>query len=189
LDSSNSSWQRGYGAFSVGISQVQKTVRYIEHQLEHHRRPTFQEKYIAFLKEHGAHLRREIPKYLWDVWDTAVHLTLKTTTTTGNRAALLVQAALLDSASHILAQASDTKAIYAAPAFSYALTTSTDPVKPGQTAQFTVTVTNLSATTQSSGSTSISRISPNMAATRQVPTTLSAFSTCPQESPSQIMWN
>jgi hypothetical protein len=26
-----------------------------------HRTPTFKEKYIAFLKEHGAHLRREIP--------------------------------------------------------------------------------------------------------------------------------
>jgi hypothetical protein len=64
---------------------------------------------------------------------------------------LLVQAALLDSARHILAQTSDTKAIYTAPAFSYALTTSTDPIKPGQVAQFTVTVTNLSTTTQSSG--------------------------------------
>ena len=53
----------GYGAFSVGISQVQETVHYIEQQLEHHRTRTFQEEYLAFLKKHGAHFDE---KYLWD---------------------------------------------------------------------------------------------------------------------------
>jgi REP element-mobilizing transposase RayT len=38
----NFAWQQGYGAFSVGISQVQETVHYIEQQLEHHRTRTFQ---------------------------------------------------------------------------------------------------------------------------------------------------
>src|ERR1700733_11150142 len=59
----NFSWQQGYGAFSVGISQVQETVRYIEQQLEHHRTRTFQEEYTAFLKKHGPHFDE---KYLWD---------------------------------------------------------------------------------------------------------------------------
>ena len=69
LDSSNLpnlrnfAWQQGYGAFSVGISQVQETVHYIEQQLEHHRTRTFQEEYLAFLKKHGAHFDE---KYLWD---------------------------------------------------------------------------------------------------------------------------
>ena len=56
-------WQQGYGAFSVGISQVQKTVHYIEQQLEHHRTRTFQEEYLAFLKKHSVHFDE---KYLWD---------------------------------------------------------------------------------------------------------------------------
>jgi putative transposase len=67
LDSSNLSRQQGYGAFSIGISQVQKTVRYIEQQLEHHRTPTFQENYLAFLKN-TAHIFDQ--KDPWDVWDS-----------------------------------------------------------------------------------------------------------------------
>jgi hypothetical protein len=59
----SNAWQQGYGAFSVGIPQVQETVHYIEQQLEHHRMRTFQEEYLAFLKKHGAHFDE---KYLWD---------------------------------------------------------------------------------------------------------------------------
>ena len=57
------SWQQGYGAFSVSISQVPQTVHYIEHQLEDHRTRTFQEEYLAFLKTHGINFDA---KYLWD---------------------------------------------------------------------------------------------------------------------------
>jgi REP element-mobilizing transposase RayT len=46
-------WQEGYGAFSIGISQVQATLRYIENQQEHHRRVTFEEEYQKFLVRHG----------------------------------------------------------------------------------------------------------------------------------------
>jgi len=56
-------WQQGYGAFSVGISQIPETIRYIEQQAEHHRTQTFQEEYLAILKKH------EMPfdeKYLWN---------------------------------------------------------------------------------------------------------------------------
>lgn len=46
-------WQEGYGAFSVGVSQVDTTERYIASQAEHHATRTFDEEYIAFLRRHG----------------------------------------------------------------------------------------------------------------------------------------
>ncbi len=57
------SWQEGYGAFSIGISQIDDTVKYIENQAEHHRRRTFQEEFIAFLEKHGIEYD---PRYIWD---------------------------------------------------------------------------------------------------------------------------
>ena len=59
----NFAWQQGYGAFSVGVSQVPETIHYIEQQFEHHRTRTFKEEYLAFLKKHGGKLDQ---KYLWD---------------------------------------------------------------------------------------------------------------------------
>jgi REP element-mobilizing transposase RayT len=47
------SWQEGYGAFSVSISQVNNTITYIDRQIEHHREKTFQEELIEILKLHG----------------------------------------------------------------------------------------------------------------------------------------
>lgn len=46
-------WQEGYGAFSVGVSQIADTVAYIQSQHEHHRKRTFEEEYLSFLKRHG----------------------------------------------------------------------------------------------------------------------------------------
>ena len=46
-------WQEGYGAFSVGVSQIDGTVKYIRDQEEHHRKKSFQEEYLGFLKKHG----------------------------------------------------------------------------------------------------------------------------------------
>lgn len=46
-------WQTGYGAFSVSRSGTDEVRRYIEDQEEHHRKMTFQEEYVAFLKRHG----------------------------------------------------------------------------------------------------------------------------------------
>jgi putative transposase len=46
-------WQEGYGAFSVGISQVETTVAYIQNQKQHHRKKTFEEEFLTFLKRHG----------------------------------------------------------------------------------------------------------------------------------------
>jgi len=44
------SWQEGFGAFSYSHSQLDAVIRYIQNQQEHHRRTTFQEEYLDFLK-------------------------------------------------------------------------------------------------------------------------------------------
>ena len=46
-------WQEGYGAFSIGISGVEDTTKYIQGQAEHHRKMTFKEEIEVFLKKHG----------------------------------------------------------------------------------------------------------------------------------------
>jgi len=46
----NFHWQSGYGAFSIGQSQVSTVKRYIARQKEHHRGLTFQDEYRKFLK-------------------------------------------------------------------------------------------------------------------------------------------
>lgn len=43
-------WQEGFGAFSYSHSQLPNVVRYIENQQEHHRKKTFKEEYLEFLK-------------------------------------------------------------------------------------------------------------------------------------------
>ena len=43
-------WQGGYAAFSVSQSMVEKTINYIRHQEEHHKKLSFQDEYLAFLK-------------------------------------------------------------------------------------------------------------------------------------------
>ena len=45
-------WQEGYGAFSIGVSGIADTVAYIRNQTEHHRKKSFKEEFIAFLKKH-----------------------------------------------------------------------------------------------------------------------------------------
>jgi REP element-mobilizing transposase RayT len=47
------SWQTGYAAFSVSKSHVEQVKRYISNQEEHHRKVSFQEELLAFLKKHG----------------------------------------------------------------------------------------------------------------------------------------
>lgn len=41
-------WQEGYGAFSVGVSDVTRTVRYIQQQAEHHGKMSFEENFWPF---------------------------------------------------------------------------------------------------------------------------------------------
>lgn len=45
-------WQEGYGAFSIGISDVERTIQYINHQAEHHGKMDFKTEFLAFLKKH-----------------------------------------------------------------------------------------------------------------------------------------
>jgi len=47
------SWQRGYGAFTVSQSNVEEVRRYIEHQKEHHKKISFRDEFIQFLKANG----------------------------------------------------------------------------------------------------------------------------------------
>jgi putative transposase len=49
----NFAWQQGYGAFTVGISQKADTIAYIRSQPEHHRKRSFEDEFIAFLKKHN----------------------------------------------------------------------------------------------------------------------------------------
>ena len=55
-------WQEGYGAFSIGKSQVDATVAYIRNQAEHHRKQTFQAEFLAFLEKHEIDYD---PQFLW----------------------------------------------------------------------------------------------------------------------------
>src|SRR5207245_1723257 len=61
-DLSGFSWQEGYGAFTIGISQVERTRTYIQRQAEHHRVQTFEEEFIQFLTTHGIEYD---PRHVW----------------------------------------------------------------------------------------------------------------------------
>ena len=50
FSSYNFQWQEGFGAFSYGHSQLTEVIQYIEKQKEHHKKRTFKEEYLAFLK-------------------------------------------------------------------------------------------------------------------------------------------
>jgi putative transposase len=57
------SWQAGYGAFSIGQSQLVRVKNYLASQREHHQCKTFQVEFRKFLK------RYEVPydeRYVWD---------------------------------------------------------------------------------------------------------------------------
>jgi REP element-mobilizing transposase RayT len=64
----NFAWQTGYGAFSVSESNVPAVSQYIATQEEHHKKRTFQEEYVTFLKRNKIK-RNKIPydeRYIWD---------------------------------------------------------------------------------------------------------------------------
>ena len=44
------SWQEGFGAFSYSRSHIDRVVRYIHNQEEHHRKKTFKEEYLDMLE-------------------------------------------------------------------------------------------------------------------------------------------
>ncbi|MDR0613194.1 MAG: IS200/IS605 family transposase [Dysgonamonadaceae bacterium] len=56
-------WQDGYGIFSVNPAEINVVVEYINNQTEHHRKRTFQEELLAFLKKYNVEYDE---RYLWD---------------------------------------------------------------------------------------------------------------------------
>jgi REP element-mobilizing transposase RayT len=56
-------WQNGYGAFSIGESNVEMLKAYIAKQKEHHRQKTFQDEFREFLKLYKIEYDE---KYVWD---------------------------------------------------------------------------------------------------------------------------
>lgn len=56
-------WQTGYGAFSVSLSNVPAVLRYIRNQDQHHRKVSFQEEFISFLKHNGISYDE---RYIWE---------------------------------------------------------------------------------------------------------------------------
>jgi REP element-mobilizing transposase RayT len=60
------SWQEGFGAFSYSKSQSQDVVNYILNQPEHHKKKTFQQEYLEFLKRFEIEYNE---KYLFEFYD------------------------------------------------------------------------------------------------------------------------
>lgn len=59
----NFSWQNGYGVFSLGMSQKDALLHYIENQEKHHKSLTFQDEYRALLNKYGIEFDE---RYVWD---------------------------------------------------------------------------------------------------------------------------
>lgn len=57
------SWQNGYGAFSIGQSQLGDLQRYIANQRDHHRRLSFQDELRQLLERY--HVEYD-ERYLWE---------------------------------------------------------------------------------------------------------------------------
>ncbi len=56
-------WQAGYGMFSIGESQADTVIRYIQDQENHHRKVTFQEEFRKFLDRYRIAYDE---RYVWD---------------------------------------------------------------------------------------------------------------------------
>ena len=60
------SWQEGYGAFSYSHSQIGTVYDYILNQERHHKKKTFKEEYLEFLKKFEVEYDE---KYLFEWYD------------------------------------------------------------------------------------------------------------------------
>jgi hypothetical protein len=52
-------WQHGFGAFTIGHSQIQNVVNYINNQEEHHKVDSFRDEYIGLLKSYEIDFRTD----------------------------------------------------------------------------------------------------------------------------------
>ena len=60
---SNFYWQKGYGAFSIGQSQVITVINYIKKQKEHHRQQDFKTEFRTLLRKYEIDFDE---RYVWD---------------------------------------------------------------------------------------------------------------------------
>ena len=60
---SNFHWQDGYGAFSVGYTQIPAVKRYIARQKEHHARVSFKDEFRYFLNKYGVEYDE---RFIWN---------------------------------------------------------------------------------------------------------------------------
>lgn len=60
---SNFYWQKGYGAFSIGQSQVTTVINYIKKQKEHHNQQDFKSEFRALLRKYEIDFDE---RYVWD---------------------------------------------------------------------------------------------------------------------------
>ena len=59
----NFHWQDGYGAFTVSRSQTDLVANYIDRQIDHHKKRSFQEEFLEML---AAHEVEYDPKHVWE---------------------------------------------------------------------------------------------------------------------------
>jgi REP element-mobilizing transposase RayT len=59
----NFAWQIGYAAFSVSQSNVRQVYNYIANQEKHHRKVSFKEELLAFLKKHNIQYDE---RFIWE---------------------------------------------------------------------------------------------------------------------------
>lgn len=62
-DQQSFEWQRGYGAFSIGVSDLERTIDYINDQSKHHEKLSFEDEYVVFIKKNGLEYDE---KYVFD---------------------------------------------------------------------------------------------------------------------------
>lgn len=60
---SNFHWQEGYGAFSIGQTQVNEVIKYISNQKEHHKEKSFENEMRSFYQKYGIEFDE---CYVWD---------------------------------------------------------------------------------------------------------------------------
>ncbi|MCW5960907.1 MAG: IS200/IS605 family transposase [Pyrinomonadaceae bacterium] len=63
INPKNFYWQRGYGAFSVGQTEIEVVENYIASQKEHHKDKDFKEEYRSFLTKYSIDFDE---RYVWD---------------------------------------------------------------------------------------------------------------------------
>ncbi len=59
----NFAWQNGYGAFSIGFSQIATVRDYIANQEDHHRRISFQDELRTLFRRYDIEFDE---RYVWD---------------------------------------------------------------------------------------------------------------------------